>query len=114
MRTADLIREAYWELVREEERSEAVWQVFLPVALRSMRRIIVEETGGVELDRALERLFTLDERSARVVEMHVFGGFTETEMAQILGTTERTIRRDLAIGRTWLYRETGGKWGEGS
>lgn len=43
---------------------------------------------------ALEELAAVDERLVRVAEMHYFGGLSEEEVAQVLGVTSRTVRRD--------------------
>jgi DNA-directed RNA polymerase specialized sigma24 family protein len=39
---------------------------------------------------------------AQVVEMRYFGGLTETEIAQALEVTDRTVRRDWEKARLWL------------
>ena len=57
------------------------------------------------LDEALERLSVLDARQARVVECRFFGGMTEEETAAALGIAERTVKRDWAKAKAWLYRE---------
>jgi RNA polymerase sigma factor (TIGR02999 family) len=59
----------------------------------------------VAVDEALTRLTALDERVGRVVECRFFGGMTEIETAEILGVTERTVRRDWLKARTWLHAE---------
>jgi RNA polymerase sigma factor (TIGR02999 family) len=59
----------------------------------------------VALDEALERLTTLDERLARVVECRYFAGLTEAETAEVLGVTSRTVARDWVKARGWLYQE---------
>jgi RNA polymerase sigma factor (TIGR02999 family) len=46
------------------------------------------------VDEALKELETTDPRLKQVVEMRFFGGLTEAEIAEALGVTERTIRRD--------------------
>jgi len=61
----------------------------------------------VALDEALERLAALDARQARVVECRFFGGLTETETAEALGVTPRTVARDWVKARGWLYQELG-------
>jgi hypothetical protein len=38
----------------------------------------------------------------QVVELRYFGGLTETEIAQALGVTERTVRRDWQKGQLLL------------
>ena len=52
--------------------------------------------GATEILRvheALEELAALDERMSQVVEMRYFAGMTETEIAEALEVTERTVRR---------------------
>ncbi len=68
--------------------------------------LAVDERADVLLamDEALQRLAALDERQARVVECRFFGGLTEPETAAALGVTERTVARDWAKARGWLYQ----------
>ncbi len=56
------------------------------------------------MDDALIDLAKLDPRHARIVELRFFGGLTEAECAEILGTSERTIRREWRMCRAWLRR----------
>ncbi len=56
------------------------------------------------LDEALERLSAVDPRAARVVECRFFGGLTETETAETLGVSTRTVAGDWLMARGWLYR----------
>lgn len=44
-------------------------------------------------------------RCAQIVEMRFFLGLSESECAQALGVSERTIRRDWVLARSWLGRE---------
>jgi len=50
--------------------------------------------------RELERL---QPRAARVVEMRYFGGHTDREMADALGVSAITVRRDWEYARSWLF-----------
>ena len=59
----------------------------------------------VAMDEALDRLAALDARQARVVECRFFGGLTESETAEALGVTARTVARDWVKARGWLYQE---------
>lgn len=70
--------------------------------------LAVPEESLIELDEALHRLAQLDERLARVVECRYFAGYSTEETAAALGVTERTVHRDWARARTWLFRELGG------
>jgi RNA polymerase sigma factor (TIGR02999 family) len=57
------------------------------------------------LDEALERLATLDPRLARVVECRFFGGLSESETAEALAVSQRTVSRDWTLARGWLFAE---------
>lgn len=61
-----------------------------------------------EIDEALQTLERRNPRQAKVVEMRFFGGLTEDEMAEVLGVTARTVRRDWTIARAWLYGQLSG------
>ncbi len=54
------------------------------------------------LHQALERLATLDERMARIVECRFFGGLTEREIAEALAVSERTVERQWRRARLYL------------
>jgi RNA polymerase sigma factor (TIGR02999 family) len=67
------------------------------------------EVGDLlDLDRALESLKALDLRLYRIVEMHVFSGFTCAEVGQEFGITERTVNRELSKARALLGRALNG------
>jgi RNA polymerase sigma factor (sigma-70 family) len=51
---------------------------------------------------ALEVLAQADARLAQVVEMRYFGGYSDGEIAETLGVTERTVRRDWEKARAIL------------
>jgi RNA polymerase sigma factor (sigma-70 family) len=51
---------------------------------------------------ALEALRQADARLARVAEMRYFGGYSEQEIAETLGVTERTVQRDWEKARLIL------------
>ena len=46
------------------------------------------------VDEALQELESTDPRLKQVIEMRFFGGFNEQEIAEALGITDRTVRRD--------------------
>jgi len=52
------------------------------------------ENDVLRVHEALDVLAKADERLAQVVELRYFGGMTEAESAEVLGTSERTVRRD--------------------
>ncbi len=53
----------------------------------------------------LERLGAVKPRFAELVNLRFFSGFTESETAGILGVTDRTVRRDWKMAKTWLSVE---------
>lgn len=61
----------------------------------------------VAIDRALTDLATIDARLGQVVEMRYFAGMNEAEIAQVLGVTERTVRRDWRRARAFLAATLG-------
>ncbi len=59
----------------------------------------------LEIDETLEQLAKVDERLARTVELHYFGGLTCTEIATALGISEATVHRDLRLAKAWMLKE---------
>jgi RNA polymerase sigma factor (TIGR02999 family) len=58
-----------------------------------------------ELSDALEKLGTLNDRHAQVVQMRLFGAMTIDEIADVLGVSRRTVDSDWNMARAWLARE---------
>jgi len=58
----------------------------------------------LQINDALDRLAEIGPRLARVVEYRFFGGLTNEEIAEALGTTVRTVERDWAKARMLLRR----------
>jgi RNA polymerase sigma factor (sigma-70 family) len=56
------------------------------------------------VDDALDQLADFDARQAQVVECRFFGGLTEVETAEAIGVSLRTVKRDWAKARSWLYQ----------
>jgi RNA polymerase sigma factor (TIGR02999 family) len=86
-------------------------------ALEADRRVELSESQAedlVALDAALESLSRRDARAARVVECHVFGGYTFEETAESLRISPATAKRDWQFARAWLKRELGDGQGEAS
>lgn len=70
--------------------------------------VVLPLTELVALDDALEKLGELDPRLLTVVEYRFFGGLEEREVAELLGVSTRTVQRDWAAARAWLYKELHG------
>jgi RNA polymerase sigma factor (TIGR02999 family) len=58
----------------------------------------------IHLDRALDSLAAMDPRQSQIVEMRFFAGMSEEEIAEVLGVSIRTVRREWRISRAWLHR----------
>jgi len=75
-----------------------------PVTLDEARAVSLSRPEQfVALDEALQRLSAMDARQSRIVELRFFGGLTEEEIAEVLGLSTRTIKRDWRLARAWLY-----------
>jgi RNA polymerase sigma-70 factor, ECF subfamily len=105
---------------------------FFALAAKTMRRILIdhargrgtEKRGGdrdritlsavdgwnpvaryddiLALDAALSKLERADARAGRVVELRFFGGLLEEEIAEVLGVSVITVKRDWKVARAWL------------
>jgi RNA polymerase sigma factor (TIGR02999 family) len=132
--TTELVHEAYLKLSRAPGSQWDNRGHFFGAASRAMRQILVDfarkrqalKHGGAQervtldssntalelqlddmlaLDAALDRLNAVDERLREVVELRFFGGLPETEIAELLGVTARTVERDWVKARLFLLRE---------
>ncbi len=135
--TTGLVHEAYLRLVDDVRVPEENRAYFFGAAAQAMRRVLVEaarrrkriKRGGgrealgldtiqvtaddlaaelLDLEEALGRLSKLYPRPARVVECRFFGGLSVEETAAALDLAPRTVKRDWALARAWLYRELSG------
>lgn len=58
----------------------------------------------IELDDALTKLAAVDERLARMVEIHYFGGLGYEDTAKAFGVSVATLHRDLRAAKAWLAK----------
>lgn len=130
LQTTALVNEAYLKL--GQHRQPFADRVhFLAAAATAMRRILVDHArtrdrqkrgDGVpaitlqtdsgrtpaasldllDLERALVELESLDERKAKAIELHYFAGLEYAEIADVLGVSSATIKRDLTFARAWI------------
>jgi RNA polymerase sigma factor (TIGR02999 family) len=134
LQTTALIHEAYLKLVGGQSLQIQNRAHFFAIASQQMRRILVDHaraTGAqrrgagaihidaegipisevdrgaalLSLDDALRDLERLDPRAAQVVELRYFGGYTDKEVAEAVGVSLATIRRDWEFARSWLYEQ---------
>ncbi len=66
-----------------------------------------EEVEPDALEDALNRLASLDERQARIVDMRFFAGLTGEQIAAATGLSTATVQREWRMARAWLQRELG-------
>jgi RNA polymerase sigma factor (TIGR02999 family) len=63
------------------------------------------KTGGrtlIQVNDTLLELEAVDPTLAQIVEMRYFAGYSEVEVAQLMGTSERTVRRQWEKARAFL------------
>ncbi|MGZ5266670.1 MAG: ECF-type sigma factor [Caldimonas sp.] len=57
----------------------------------------------IRVSEALLGLEAVDPELAELVDMRYFGGYSESEIAELQGVTDRTVRRRWDKARAWLY-----------
>ena len=62
----------------------------------------------VAVHEALLAFEAIDARAAKVVELRFFGGLENEEVAEVLGISLATVKRDWTLARAWLHRELAG------
>lgn len=134
-----LVHEAYLRLLGGSHPPWNDRRHFFRAAAEAMRRILIEharkrsrikrgggsvrvELSGVHLaleqdpdqllalDEAIRRLEEQDPKAADVVRLRFFAGLSVEETARATGLSERTVKREWAFARAWLYaalRDTG-------
>ena len=69
---------------------------------------VAGDVGSGDVVRVHEALLAfeqVDPRAAKVVELRFFGGLENTEIAELLGLSLATVKRDWTLARAWLHRE---------
>jgi RNA polymerase sigma-70 factor, ECF subfamily len=137
LQPTELVHEVYVRLIDQRRVNWANRSHFFSVAARLIRRVLVdqvrslkrEKRGGTRrrvslsatipdadgraidvlaLEEALTELAEINETAASIVEMRFFGGQTHEDIAYVLGTSERSIRRHWTFAKAWLYRHMSG------
>ncbi|MDZ7657901.1 ECF-type sigma factor [Fodinibius sp.] len=130
----ELVHEVYLKMIDQTCIEASDKEHFMAIAARCMRQILVdharkkkaEKRGGdqqdityvdellkikqestqvINLDKKLNQLAEFDERLADVVTLRFFGQMTIHQTAKALDVSERTVKRDWAKARGWLYKE---------
>lgn len=126
-----LVSEVYLKLGESAPRSVNDRAHFYSLAARAMRQVLIDHQRGkyalkrggdvlhVELtaepfgdsgdsldyfalEQALEALKAVDKRAASVVDWHFFSGLNFLEIAELLGISDKTARRDWDSARAFL------------
>lgn len=127
-----LVHEAYIRMLGADSPSWNDRGHFFRAAAEAMRRILIDHArkrrrvkrgGGqiqvtlgdvqvgagpeledlMALDGAIQRLEEQDSRMAEIVRLRFFAGLSVEETALALEVSERTVKRDWAVARAWLY-----------
>ena len=59
----------------------------------------------VGLDESLSRLAEIDERGARIVELRYFVGLSNEEIAEVLGISVSSVKREWQVAKIWLFKD---------
>lgn len=134
LNTTGLVHEMYMKLVDSSGAGMRDRGHFLGLASRVMRHLLVDHARTrraakrglgvpsltldeatwlpddavepvIELDQALQRLARIDERRSRILEQRYFGGLSLEEVAEALGVSPATVKRELRAARAWLAAE---------
>ncbi|HYK21939.1 MAG TPA: sigma-70 family RNA polymerase sigma factor [Pyrinomonadaceae bacterium] len=134
LQTTALVHEAYLRLVDQKTINWQNRAQFFGVAAQMMRRILINhaksrnavkrggharkisldeaidffeqrEIGLMALNEALETLAALDPDQAKIVELRFFGGLTIEEIAEVIGTSPATTKREWDSAKLWLRRQ---------
>ena len=97
------MRSVIVDLVRQRQSSRRGGAVDrITLTTRAGAGVNTGERQILRVHEAISELTRYDARMAQVVEMRYFGGLTETEIAEALEVTDRTVRRDWEKARLWL------------
>jgi len=126
--TGDLVNEAAIRLIRLDQIDWADKSHFLALSARAMRRVLIDharkkksdkrhhhkvtlvtrlEGSALRIDmdvleKALIRLAIIDAEKAGIVELRYFGGMSLPEIAEVMNTSESTVKRQWRVARAWL------------
>ena len=129
-----LVHEAYFKLVDQKHVTWQNRAHFFGIASQAMRRILINYANNraaqkrgsgtpditlsenfeahfikpdelIDLDEALNSLEKISERQSKIIEYWFFVGLTHEEIAEVIGMSLPTVRRDWRLARAWLTRE---------
>jgi len=128
LQATELVHEAYLRLFDYREPYFESRKHFYVAAAQAMRRILIDHARRrhaakreaaplldpavvppldidlLALEDALRSLAESHPDKARIVELRYFAGLGIPEIAEIMGTSSATVKRQWAAAKTWLYR----------
>jgi len=134
-----IVNEAYIRMMPQRGVQWANRAHFFGIAAKMMRRVLVDHArrrraakregfagepitlsnvadpaGGENIDvlalhEALAELASLDERQAEIVELRFFGGLKIDEVAEAVGVSPATVKRELTTATVWLRHRMRGR-----
>jgi len=126
-----LVNEAYVRLLGRDDKKWEGRGHFFRAAAEAMRKILIDHARGrnaqkrgggkaalsisnvadaaaqdsagfLALDEAIERLVKVDPVAGEIVRLKFFAGLPDEAVADALGISDRTVRREWAFARGWL------------
>jgi RNA polymerase sigma factor (TIGR02999 family) len=73
------------------------------VPLESVELTVENDQDVLALDEALEDFEAVNQRAAKAVQLKFFFGCSHDEIAALTGVQRRTVDRDLAFARAWIF-----------
>ena len=63
----------------------------------------------LDIHEALEELEKTHRGQSQVVELRYFGGFSIEEVAEVMGVSASTVKREWIVAKTWIHRRMLGR-----
>ncbi len=134
LNATSLVHEAYFKLIDQRNVGWQNRAHFFGIAAQAMRRILINYANSraaqkrgsgtpaitlidsaeekrmkpedlIDLDNALKKLESINNRQSKIIEYWFFVGLTHEEIAEVIGMSLPTVRRDWRMARAWLSRE---------
>lgn len=130
----EIVHEAFVKLVDQQDVDWRGKSHFFAVGAQAMRHILVDyarrkgrqkrgagrrrvpldnvpvpsirdDDDVLAVDEVLDKLASINETRAKIVELRFFAGMTVAEVADVLGVSKRSVEGHWTIARAWLRRE---------
>jgi RNA polymerase sigma-70 factor, ECF subfamily len=92
------MRQVLWDYAEKQSTAEHTRLTGAPLPPEKSKEIVA-------LHQALADLAEINKRSAQIVELRYFGGYTLEEVAEVLRISTATVERQWRFARSWLWRE---------